>query len=75
MRSPSSLLLVVIQALVVRFGPLCFAGGVRLQQSTSQGLCAGTWCCVSFMTQVISVATFITKWYFKCLNKLLKWVT
>lgn len=32
---PSSLLLVVIQTLIVGFGPLCFAGCFRLQQSTS----------------------------------------
>lgn len=39
MFSPSALLLVVVQTLIIWLRPLRFAGCVRLQQSTSQRLC------------------------------------
>lgn len=53
-RSPPSLVLVVIQTLVVGFGALRFAGRIRLQQSTSQGVCTAAILYLSRTTQVVS---------------------
>ena len=57
MHSPSALLLVGIQTLIVGFGPLCFAGCIRLQQSTSEWLCTEInnmkWCYQSFITHSV----------------------